>query len=210
MTQAGQIRLVAFDLDGTLLRGDSVCMGIARGIGRLERMQEMEQGYDLADVQSDATEMASWYLPHGQARIEQELPKLKLAPGAKEGCELLREAGVDMAIISVTWAFAAEYFAEKFGIAHYAATPLDWTTGEFDDFGAENKGPWLGAKSESLGLSPEQVVAVGDSPNDQSMFDVAGTAYCVGATCGESPNLIRRPNANILDLAREILALSVG
>ena len=35
----GPIRLAAFDLDGTLLRGETVCEAIARPLGRLERMQ---------------------------------------------------------------------------------------------------------------------------------------------------------------------------
>jgi len=36
------VRLVAFDLDGTLLHGDTVCEAIARRLGQLKRMQELE------------------------------------------------------------------------------------------------------------------------------------------------------------------------
>ena len=207
MSHDGRVRLVAFDLDGTLLRGDTVCVAIARGIGKVERMQEMERGHELADAQSDPAEIASWYLPHGQARIEAELVRLRLAPGAVEGCKLLRDAGVEIVVITVTWEFAASYFARKFGASDWGATPLDWASGELDDFSAEKKGPWLKAKIDALGLSPDGVVAVGDSPNDQSMFEVAGTSYCVGANCGGPNVTIPRPNANILDLAGEILAL---
>ena len=207
MSRDGRIRLVAFDLDGTLLRGDTVCMAIARGIGHLERMQEMERGHELANTLSDAAEMASWYLPHGRDRIESELSRLTPAPGADEGCRLLRDAGVDIVILSVTWKFAVQHFVERFGASDCAATPLDWTTGEFDDFGPENKGPWLRAKTASLDLKPDQVAAVGDSPNDYGMFEVAGTSFCVGDACGEFDGVIHRPNANILDVAQEILAL---
>lgn len=35
-------RLVAFDLDGTLLRGDTVCEALARRMGHFERMRELE------------------------------------------------------------------------------------------------------------------------------------------------------------------------
>ena len=207
MNSDGRIRLVAFDLDGTLLRGDTVCTGIAHGIGTLERMQAMERGHELADRLSDVAEIASWYLPLGRKRIESELSRLTPAPGADEGCRLLREAGVELVIISVTWKFAVQHFAERFGASDYAATPLDWTTGEFDDFDAKNKGPWLVEKTASLGLSTYQVAAVGDSPNDYGMFEAAGTSFCVAAACGEFDNVIQRPDANILDLAQEILAL---
>lgn len=207
MSEGGRIRLVAFDLDGTLLRGDSVCMGIARGIGRLERMQEMENGHELADRFSDAAEMASWYLPLGRKRVESELANLTIAPGADEGCRLLTDAGVVIVVVSVTWLFAVERFAKRFGASDWAATPMDWATGNFDDFGPENKGPWLEAKIGELGLNPEQVVAVGDSPNDQGMFDIAGTSFCVAPDCTGTNNTLHRPQANIKDLAEEILAL---
>ncbi len=207
MTCDGRIRLVAFDLDGTLLRGDTVCTGIARGIGRLERMREMERGHELADGMSDVAEIASWYLPLGRQRIESELSRLTPAPDADEGCRRLRDAGVDLVIISVTWEFAVQHFAERFGASDYAATPLDWTTGKFDDFDAKHKGPWLEAKIASLGLNPDQVAAVGDSPNDFGMFQTAGTSFCVGVTCGEFDSVNHRPNANILQIAEEILAL---
>ena len=34
------VKLVAFDLDGTLLRGNTVLEVLAAGLGRLERMHE--------------------------------------------------------------------------------------------------------------------------------------------------------------------------
>jgi phosphoserine phosphatase len=39
----GSIRLVVFDLDGTLTRGDTVCCVIARKLGHFERMLELER-----------------------------------------------------------------------------------------------------------------------------------------------------------------------
>ena len=37
------MRIAAFDLDGTLLRGQTACEAIAMGIGRIGRMREFEQ-----------------------------------------------------------------------------------------------------------------------------------------------------------------------
>ena len=35
--------IVVFDLDGTLLRGETVCEMLARPLGRIDQMQEFEQ-----------------------------------------------------------------------------------------------------------------------------------------------------------------------
>ena len=50
------LRLAAFDLDGTLLRGQTACEAIAKGIGRIERMRELER-LESTDIE----EMAEWY-----------------------------------------------------------------------------------------------------------------------------------------------------
>ncbi len=38
----GRIRLAAFDLDGTLTRGDSACESIGRRVGHLHRVRVLE------------------------------------------------------------------------------------------------------------------------------------------------------------------------
>ena len=63
------MKLVAFDLDGTLLRGESVWEAIARGIGRLERVREMERidpariedPSRMEDMAAAIEESAGWY-----------------------------------------------------------------------------------------------------------------------------------------------------
>ena len=51
-----RIRLVAFDLDGTLTRGDTVCEAIARGMGHVDRMRELEA---IADERRDRESLRS-------------------------------------------------------------------------------------------------------------------------------------------------------
>ncbi len=54
------VALVVFDLDGTVLRGDTVCEAIAAHIGRLPRMRELER-LPWSAVYSARAEMESWY-----------------------------------------------------------------------------------------------------------------------------------------------------
>jgi len=55
------IRLVAFDLDGTLIRADTCCEALARPLGRLERMREFERRTTVEDIAAARVEMAGWY-----------------------------------------------------------------------------------------------------------------------------------------------------
>jgi phosphoserine phosphatase len=182
-------------------------MGIAKGIGRVERMSELEAGHILTDVERGPAEIGSWYLPLGRAVVESHLASLTIAPGADEGCELLREAGVDFGLVSVTWKFAVELFAARFGASSVAATGLDWRTGEVDRFGPDDKAPWLTAYMATHELEAIQVAAVGDSPADLAMLRAAGVGYYVGEPDPDIESVIHQPNADIRELAAEILDL---
>ena len=54
---------MAFDLDGTLIRGLSLCELLAEPLGRLERMQVLEEALrgDEQAVRAAGAEMLGWY-----------------------------------------------------------------------------------------------------------------------------------------------------
>ena len=93
MTISKRIRLAAFDLDGTLIRGDTVCEVLAGGLGKLERMRELERDtspFDNAAVKTAREEMATWYGESTTDDLTSHLVLAKLAPGAIEGINLLK------------------------------------------------------------------------------------------------------------------------
>ncbi len=157
-----RVRLVAFDLDGTLTRGDTVCEAIARRIGRLERMREIERLTPLPDPRAAREEMASWYRARPQHEILDALTDVRLAPRAEEGVRKLREAGVVVAIVSITWLFAVERFAARLGVVHCAGTKMV-DDGRIEHFFAPDKPRWVSALAARLGIAPDQVAGVGDS-----------------------------------------------
>ena len=63
--------LVVFDVDGTLLRGPTVCELIATAIGRSERMAELELGGGAGRDEAIPAreEMAGWYMEVGRDAI---------------------------------------------------------------------------------------------------------------------------------------------
>src|ERR1051326_7876529 len=62
-------RLVAFDVDGTLLRDETVCECIGRHLGKREEMTLIEQAKTLEEVAAARRQMLTWYLPHGREAI---------------------------------------------------------------------------------------------------------------------------------------------
>ncbi len=61
------VSLVAFDLDGTLIRGDTVCQVIARRMGHLECMDELELLTGLGGIAAARAELAGYMVGIGEA-----------------------------------------------------------------------------------------------------------------------------------------------
>ena len=125
-----QIRLAVFDVDGTLLRGDTACLWIARRLGRYDRMLELEQSRGRPDVSAARDEMASWYRESTPDALLADLDEFPWAPGLFEGIRMLRGAGVKIALSSVGWEFVVKRIAKVLGAQWTLATKLDFSTGD--------------------------------------------------------------------------------
>ena len=202
------VKLVAFDLDGTLLRGDTVLEVLAAGLGRLERMRELESSTNWSDIgaiEQARLEVAGWYQGVALETLLSFLPRAKVAPGVQEGMSLLRSAGVRTAVVSVTWEFAVQWFADEFGADYWVGTTLT-DDGQIVHFGPHSKPVWLAELANSLGIALDEVAAVGDSGGDIAMLRAVGHAYYVGFSLPpDLPHAIHIPDANIASLAKAIL-----
>lgn len=199
------IRFVAFDLDGTLIRGDTCAEALARSVGQLERMRAFEQLTDLTAIAVAREEMAGWY---GAPRdgLDAALASLTLAPGVEEGFRLLRRRGVVVGIVSITWEFAVAWFARRLDADCWAGTTLS-PDGRIGHFWPEDKARWLAVEMARRGLRPEEVAAVGDSWGDVPLLRAAGRRYFVGARLPDDLDGIEHlPAGHIGHIARLILA----
>jgi HAD superfamily phosphoserine phosphatase-like hydrolase len=201
-----RIRVAAFDLDGTLLRGDTTCEVLARPLGRLARMRTLERASSRADQTAARQEMASWYRDRSTAALAESLEHACLAPGAQEGCQRLRAAGVELLIASITWMFAVEVFARQLGAAAWIGTDLT-DSGTIGHVWPEDKARWLSRELARHGVAPEETAAVGDSTGDLPMLAMVGIPVFVGATLPEGvpEGTVHLPDADIRDVARLLL-----
>lgn len=200
------VELAAFDLDGTILRGDTVCEAIARELGRLDRMRELERANTTEEIRALREELAEWYHPYAVEELSGPLPEMRLAPGAREAFDLFRDRGVDTAIVSITWEFAVEHFAEELGADHYVGTRLR-SDGTIGHFWGEDKPVWVRDLAAEVGTSMDRVVSVGDSSGDAHMLRETGRSFFVGQSLPDGLNGVEHvPDADLSELARRVLA----
>jgi phosphoserine phosphatase len=200
------IRLVAFDLDGTLIRGRNALAVLGAAVGRPDWEQRMEI-LSMRDASPDEmrARVAPW-LGFSTGQLSSHLAGAHVAPGVQAAFGLLRARQVTTAIVSIGWDFMVEWFARRFGAAHWAATGLD-PDGTVTPFWPEDKGPWLERLMGSLGVARHEVAAVGDSPRDASLLWAAGHAFYVGADRPPAvPGIQHHPDGDIGAVARAILA----
>jgi phosphoserine phosphatase len=198
--------LVAFDVDGTLLRGETICECLGRGIGKTEEMKVFESLTSRAQISEARRAMLEWFTPLGRDRLLSFMNTARLAPGSRAGFARLRGLRITTALVSISWRFAVDWLAAELGADHSIGT--DWLyTGEVVDFWPDDKVTWLAALLRKQGLSPHALVAIGDSAGDMPMLAYAGRAYFVGP---EMPVPLFRhvrhwPNANIEELVADIV-----
>ena len=197
--------LVVFDLDGTLLRGLTVCEVLAAPLGRIEEMRRFEALTAQTEIAAARSEMARWYGDTLREDLIESLSAVQWAPGAAEGIDRLREAGVHVGIASITWDFAVSWFADKLGVKHFLGTGLE-QDGRIRHVWPEDKARWVESLALQLQVPHERIAAVGDSTGDTAMLKAAALPLFVGMHPPPGSSFVLRPEANILALAQEILS----
>ncbi|MGO9605720.1 MAG: HAD family hydrolase [Candidatus Binataceae bacterium] len=203
--EAGERRgLVLFDLDGTILRGPSVCELLAAPLGHLDEMKAFEKLKTERDISWARIEMTRWYDGIPRDRLIGFLRAAQLAPGAKEGIALLRAAGVEVGIASITWDFAVDWFARRLGVNHVLGTVIS-DDGTIDDAWPRHKAAWLRKLASQLEIPAERTAAVGDSAGDTEMLEAAAMRFFVGAEPPHGLDCVHMFDGDILEVARTII-----
>jgi phosphoserine phosphatase len=183
-------KIVAFDMDGTLIKEESCWwmihqhFGTEKGAARnLETWARGEIDYPefmRRDIQL-------WQpVPH-ISQIEEILSKFTLAPNAAEVVAGIHQMGGEVAIVTGGIDLLANRVARKLGIEHVLANGLEvdergYLTGE-GIFRVDplRKHEALERLTKLLGLSLNQCVAVGDSKWDVNFLRSAGLGVAIGS-----------------------------
>jgi len=204
-------RLVVFDLDGTLLRGSTVCEVLAAPVHRSAEMAEFETLHAIDDLRAARETMFTWYGDRPLRELCRWLEAATLAPGAVEGCGRLRAAGCALAIASFTWRFAVNHFADLIG-AEYRLGSSVRADGSWDHVWADTKAEWIAELMSKLGLDRDDVAAVGDGSFDVPMLQAVGVPVFVGLVPvpGLPDHTVMLPDADLRLVADSLLTPAAG
>lgn len=174
-------RLVAFDMDSTLIQGEVLDeLAAERGVGEaVRRITEaaMRGQLDFEQAFRQRVALLRGLPEEALARVVERIP---LTEGAERLARTLKRLGYRMAILSGGFTFFGRVLQQRLGIEHLHANTLvvrdGVVTGEVAPpvvDGAE-KARRLRALAAEQGLHLEQCIAVGDGANDLAMLRLAG------------------------------------
>ena len=186
-----QIKLVAFDMEGCLTDDPTVWEIMHGKLGTWESHgQPYWDDYRAGKFDYDTfarMDVAVWRdAPLDVLRAASA--EVLLMRGCRETLAALMGSGVAAAIITNGLLVVADRFRREFGIEHIQANEVVATDGRLTGEIAiqvpyDRKGEAIRRLAvEQLGLSRDEIAAVGDSPSDIAMFREAavGVAFCPG------------------------------
>jgi len=198
-------KLVAFDLDGTLVEGKSSWWKLHEYFGTiklsLRNMRDYEQG-EIAYDEWMRRDIALWKPKPHITTIEKILLDYTLAPNAKHVIKTLRERKLHVAIVTTGLDILANSVAMKLHIPNvianglvldengYLTNRVIFNVDLFEKHKAFNR------LLKKVGIPMSQCIAVGDSKYDANFLKNAG----LGIACKRDRDLINAADVVITDL----------
>ena len=206
-------RLVVFDMDSTLIRQE-VIDEIASHAGVVDQVALITERAMNGELDFKASLRARVALLKGTpvSVLDKVRQTIQFNDGAHFLCRTLKRLGYKLAVISGGFIPLAKHVKDELGLDYAFANQLavseDGKTLTGETIGpivdGERKAELLGVIAQAEGLSPNQVVAIGDGANDLWMMDAAGLGIAFNAKPRVQERALARINqpslANVLYL----------
>lgn len=193
------MRLVAFDLDGTLLDADAV-NEFVKLAGKEKQAQAIKEKASAGKLKPEDALLKRAKLLKGleYEKLQDVVGKMPLMKGAKEATSNLRARGVKLCVISGSFNIIAERVKEELNLDYAVGNELivkdGKLTGEVEGPTVKegSKGKVLAQLAKRAGAPLSECVAVGNGLNDASMFTKAGLkiAFNSGQSLGKIADVV--------------------
>ena len=188
MSTTSSRALHIFDLDGTLLRGSTASLEIARALGASEDLVQLESAFALGhlDTRAFARELGALWRGLDSATVDVAFANAPWIGNIERVVADIHERGEHAALITMSPNFFADLLV-RFGIDHTAgsgfpALPLISAPEPERILTPESKVGIADGLLSDYGLSREQCVAYGDSGSDVPLFLALEKTVAINAT----------------------------
>ena len=192
--QLSQFKLIAFDMDSTLINIECVDE-IADAAGRkaeVAAITEAAMRGEITDYKDSLRQRVALLKGVSVASMNEVYTRrLKLNPGAAELVHTCKMAGMKVLLVSGGFTFFTDRIRDELGIDYSRSNVLGidggLLTGELVDqpwgdiCDGEEKRKMLLETCAMLGIAPRQAIAMGDGANDLPMMGVAGLSVAYRA-----------------------------
>ncbi|MFW9810010.1 MAG: HAD family hydrolase [Candidatus Thorarchaeota archaeon] len=197
------VKLVVFDVDGTLTKHSSIWWRIHELFGTTKEGKIYYDQYFAGEITYDqwADLDAALWSNKPLAKVMETVRNAKLVPGASETIQTLKEHKIDTAILSGGLDIMADDIARRLGIDYVMTNKLHHKNGILTGT-VENLVAWggkaneIGKINEHFGVSLEDTAFIGDGRNDVSVFSKVGLSIAFNP---EHPDVASAADVVILE-----------
>ncbi|MBC7608329.1 MAG: phosphoserine phosphatase SerB [Polaromonas sp.] len=217
--QLGNFRLIAFDMDSTLINIECVDE-IADAAGRkaeVAAITEAAMRGEITDYKDSLRQRVALLKGVSVASMDEVYhQRLKLNPGAAELVQACKAAGMATLLVSGGFTFFTDRIRDELGIDYtrsnvlctegglLTGTLVDQSWGDICD--GDEKRKMLLETCALLGIEPSQAIAMGDGANDLPMMEVAGLSVAYHAKPKVREHAMVAINTGGLDRLLEVFA----
>jgi phosphoserine phosphatase len=190
-----EIKLVVFDVDGTLTQHSSVWWRLHELFGTTKEGRIYFEQYFAGEInyQQWADYDAALWKGQPVERVMEVVRNTLLVEGAEETIRILREHNIKTAILSGGLDIMADDIARRVGIDFVLTNKLvhnnGYLTGTVENIiGWAEKAKCIHTILEHFDVSPKETAFVGDGRNDVSVFPVIGLSIAFNPSDQEVAN----------------------
>lgn len=176
------IKLIAFDLNGTLIKTEPYSIAVNFAGKEKECAQAVEDYHnEKLSFHDAARKIFGMYRGIDISYNKKVIKKIKYFDGVEKTLKEIKKRGIIMILLTNVPIELAELIGKKFGFDYIMGTRLQVRDGKYtghilEVFADDKKGGVLKKIIKKENLKPEECAAVGNSVTDINMFEIVPTS----------------------------------